>query len=189
MRAVVQRACRAAVEVDGRVTGAIARGLVVFLGIRRGDGDAEVQYLAEKILDLRIFPEGAEAGAGTGAESGAESESESESGAGAGAGAGEKVRERTGRARETINRSLRDAGGEILLISQFTLYGDCRRGRRPSFDQAEAPERAAAVYRAFADYLTARGYPPREGVFGARMLVRVENEGPVTILLDSEKAF
>lgn len=149
MRAVVQRARRASVEVRGRVTGAIDDGLVVFLGVRRGDGADSLRYLAEKILDLRVFPD----------------------------------------ENHPINRSLRDRGGQILLISQFTLYGDCRKGRRPSFDEAEAPERAEAIYREFAIHLERSGFRPEEGVFGESMVVRVENDGPVTILLDSEKGF
>ena len=79
--------------------------------------------------------------------------------------------------------------GSVLVVSQFTLYGDCRRGRRPSFDEAEEPARAEKAYRQFADYLTSRGYPLQEGVFGAAMQVHLQNEGPVTLLLDSEKVF
>src|SRR2546427_7716798 len=110
MRAVIQRVRKASVEVEGRATGAIQTGLVVFLAVRKGDGEPEIQYLAEKIMDLRVFPD----------------------------------------EKQAMNRSLRELGGEILLVSQFTLYGDCRRGRRPSFDEAEAPERASQVYGAFA---------------------------------------
>ena len=127
----------------------IGPGLLVLLGVRHGDGTAEVGYLAEKILDLRIFPD----------------------------------------EKHPINRSIRDVRGEILLVSQFTLYGDCRKGRRPSFDEAEAPERAQTVYREFADHLSGLGFSPKEGVFGAHMILRMENDGPVTVLLDSEKKF
>jgi D-tyrosyl-tRNA(Tyr) deacylase len=88
-----------------------------------------------------------------------------------------------------INRSLRETGGGLLLISQFTVYGDCRRGRRPSFDDAEEPSRAEELYRRFAEHLEARGFKPQEGIFGASMRVLVENDGPVTLLLDSEKKF
>lgn len=91
--------------------------------------------------------------------------------------------------RHPINRSLRDTGGEVLLISQFTVYGDCRRGRRPSFDDAEEPARAEELYRGFAEYLEEKGFKPQEGIFGASMRVHVENDGPVTLLLDSEKNF
>lgn len=149
MRVVVQRVRCARVEVDGKTTGAIGKGLVVLLAIRQGDGEAQVAHLGGKILDLRIFPD----------------------------------------ERLPMNRSLRDVGGEILLVSQFTLYGDCRRGRRPSFDEAETPARAEALYRQFAGYLAQCGFPPREGVFGASMVVSLENDGPVTLLLDSEKRF
>jgi D-tyrosyl-tRNA(Tyr) deacylase len=149
LRAVVQRVRGACVEVGGRVTGRIGPGLVLLLGIRKGDGDAEIRYLAEKVLDLRIFPD----------------------------------------EKHSMNRSIREAGGEMLLVSQFTLYGDARKGRRPSFDEAEEPARARAVYTDFATYLKSRGHEPREGVFGEHMLLTLENDGPVTILLDSERAF
>lgn len=149
MRVVVQRVRRARVEVDGQPTGEIASGLLLFLGVRRGDGEAEIRYLAEKVLGLRIFPD----------------------------------------EKHPMNRSIQEVGGEILLVSQFTLYGDCRRGRRPSFDAAEEPAQAEKTYRQFANYLTSRGYPPKEGVFGATMQVHLQNEGPVTLLLDSEKVF
>jgi D-tyrosyl-tRNA(Tyr) deacylase len=147
MRAVVQRVRAASVEVDGRIAGRIDRGIVVFLGIGRGDGEEATRYLGEKILDLRIFPDDM----------------------------------------HSMNRSLREVQGGILLVSQFTLYGDCRKGRRPSFDRAESSERAEAAYRGFAKYLAGQGHPPSEGVFGASMLVKLENDGPVTILLDSER--
>ena len=88
-----------------------------------------------------------------------------------------------------MNVSLPEVGGKILLVSQFTLYGDCRKGRRPSFDAAEDPAAAECVYRSFAGYLTEKGFPPQEGVFAASMLVTLENDGPVTMLLDSKKQF
>jgi D-tyrosyl-tRNA(Tyr) deacylase len=139
----------AKVEVDGRLYGFIGPGLVVLLGVARGDGDDQIAYLGNKILHLRIFPD-------------------------------EKL---------PMNRSLVDKGGDILLVSQFTLYGDCRKGRRPSFDRAEAPAEAEPIYRKFADFLAAAGHPPQEGVFGASMVVALENDGPVTLLLDTEKEF
>lgn len=149
MRALVQRARSAKVEVGGRITGSIGRGLVVLLGVGRGDGDEQVAYLAEKILRLRIFP-GPE---------------------------------------RPLDRSVVDVQGKILLVSQFTLYGDCRKGRRPSFDQAEEPGKAERVYRKFSRFLSEAGYPPEEGVFGASMLVSLENDGPVTLLIDSDRRF
>ena len=147
MRAVIQRVRSAKVEVGDQVTGSIGRGLLVLLGVGRGDGDEQVTYLAEKILRLRIFPGG----------------------------------------ERPMDRSVVEVGGQILLVSQFTLYGDCRKGRRPSFDKAEEPGRAAAVYRKFSRFLSEAGYPPEEGVFGASMLVSLENEGPVTLLLDTDR--
>ena len=91
--------------------------------------------------------------------------------------------------RHSMNRSIAEVGGEVLLVSQFTLYGDCRKGRRPSFDAAASGENAETLYRQFARQLEARGFPPSEGVFGAMMQVSLVNDGPVTILLDSEKRF
>lgn len=136
-------------QVGGRTTGQIGRGLLILLGIKRGDGEPEIRYIADKILGLRVFAD----------------------------------------ERHLMNVSLSDVQGELLLVSQFTLYGDCRRGRRPSFDQAEEPGRARETYSAFVAYLTRAGHAPREGEFGASMLVALENEGPVTIMLDSEKRF
>lgn len=147
MRALIQRVRRASVEVDGKVTGQIDRGLLVFLGVGQGDGAKEVRYLADKILGLRIFPDAAHG----------------------------------------MNVSLGDIGGKILLVSQFTLYGDCRRGRRPSFEAAAAPDQACEIYEAFAKYLVDKGFPPEEGIFAASMLVSLENDGPVTIFLDSDE--
>ncbi len=147
MRAVVQRVRSASVQVGGRTTGEIGRGLLVLLGVKRGDGDEEIRYIGDKILGLRVFPD----------------------------------------EQHSMNVSLQDVQGELLVVSQFTLYGDCRRGRRPSFDEAELPGPAEATYGAFVTYLARQGCTPREGVFGASMLVTLENEGPVTIILDSEK--
>jgi D-tyrosyl-tRNA(Tyr) deacylase len=145
MRALLQRVRQAAVEVDGREVGAIASGLVVFLGIGREDTPEDAQKLSEKTVQIRIFPD----------------------------------------EKHSMNRSLEDVGGEILLVSQFTLYADCRKGRRPSFEPAEAPERAQALCQEFAQNLEKLGYKPKEGVFGAHMAVRLENDGPVTILLET----
>ena len=149
MRAVVQRVRSASVEVAGEISGQIGRGLLVFLGVGRGDGEEDVLYIGEKIRQLRIFPD----------------------------------------EKHHMNVSLEEVGGKILLVSQFTLYGDCRRGRRPSFDSAEEPARAREVYNEFAAYLRETGCPPQEGVFAASMSVKLENDGPVTILLDSKKQF
>jgi len=149
MRAVVQRVRRARVEVNGRQVGAIETGLVVLLGISRDDSERDAEYLLEKILGLRVFPD--EAG--------------------------------------KMNRNVFEVGGGLLVISQFTLYGDCRRGRRPSFDQAAPPEQAERLYEYFIAQARARGAKVETGIFQAYMLVELINDGPVTILLDSTKLF
>ncbi len=149
MRAVVQRVREAEVRVDGRVTGKISRGMVVLLGVGKTDVEDAVEYLAGKLVGLRIFEDEA----------------------------------------RSMNRSLAESGGAILLVSQFTLYGDCRKGRRPSFDDAAPPDVANDFYRRFADRLAALGFPPQEGVFGAHMELALVNDGPVTVILDSERRF
>ncbi|HWL87651.1 MAG TPA: D-aminoacyl-tRNA deacylase [Polyangiaceae bacterium] len=147
MRAVLQRVSSARVEVDGETTGAIGRGLLVFLGIGRGDGPKERTYLLEKILNVRIFEN----------------------------------------AERKFDRSLLDVGGELLVVSQFTLYGDLRRGRRPSFDGALPPEEAEPMYEAFVHEARARGVRVATGRFRAHMHVSSVNDGPVTLVLDSER--
>jgi D-aminoacyl-tRNA deacylase len=149
MRAVVQRVSRASVTVDGRVTGEIARGLVVLLGVANKDQPSDVQYIAGKIRDLRIFPD------------------------------------EDGR----MNRSVEDANGAVLLVSQFTLLGDARKGRRPSYDEAAAPAVAQALYQDVTRELRAAGLVVATGVFQAEMQVELVNDGPVTILLDSTRQF
>ena len=149
MRAVVQRVSRARVVVEGRTTGQIASGLLVLLGVARGDTAEQAAYLAEKIAHLRIFDD--------------------EQG--------------------KMNRSLLEVGGAALVVSQFTLYGDARGQRRPSFIQAAPPEEAARLYEEFVTCLRALGVRVETGVFQARMTVELTNDGPVTILLDSEKLF
>ena len=140
MRAVVQRVSEASVTVGGEEVARIGRGLVVLLGVRRGDTDAEADRLAAKLLALRVFEDG------------------------------------DGK----MNLSVRDAGGELLCVSQFTLYGDTRKGNRPSFVDAAPPEEAEPLYERVRDALGARG-----GVFGARMAVALVNDGPVTVLLET----
>ena len=149
MRAVAQRVSRASVKVDGRVTGEIGPGLLILLGVGRGDSDADARYLAEKTAGLRVF--------------------EDENG--------------------RMSRSLLDIGGGALVVSQFTLYGDVRRGRRPSFDGAAPPEEADRLYQYFCKQLEAKGLKVETGVFQAMMDVELLNQGPVTILLDSAKLF
>jgi D-tyrosyl-tRNA(Tyr) deacylase len=149
MRAVVQRVTSAQVSVADRVLSRIGRGLLVFLGVEREDASEDLQYVANKVRDLRIFSD--------------------EHG--------------------KMNRSAVEVGAEILVVSQFTLSGDCRRGRRPSFDSAAAPEVARAMYEAFVEALHAMGLPVQTGEFQAMMQVELINDGPVTILLDSRKHF
>lgn len=149
MRAVVQRVTHSSVTVNGETVSQIGRGVLVLLGVERGDADADLQYIVEKVPNLRIF--------------------EDEQG--------------------KMNRSLLDTGGEILVVSQFTLLGDARHGRRPGFTAAEEPERADALYREAAERWRAMGIPVGTGVFRADMAVSLLNDGPITILLDSKKLF
>jgi D-tyrosyl-tRNA(Tyr) deacylase len=148
MRAVVQRVKSAEVLVDGRVSGKIGKGLLVFVGMARGDGEQDLSYLTTKLPDLRIFED--EAG--------------------------------------KFNLSLREINGEMLVVSQFTLYGDCRKGRRPSFTEAEDPALARNLYEEFVSKLKKENIPVQTGEFQARMEVHLVNDGPVTLLLDSKKA-
>jgi D-tyrosyl-tRNA(Tyr) deacylase len=147
MRAVVQRAYAARVEVDGRVVGAIGKGLVAFVGTGKEDTEADARYLVDKIVHLRIFED--EAG--------------------------------------KMSRALADVAGGLLIVSQFTLYGDVSRGRRPSFDAAMAPAEAEALYDQFVTLARSTGVPVETGIFRAQMRVVVEGDGPVTILLESRK--
>ncbi|MBZ0232956.1 MAG: D-tyrosyl-tRNA(Tyr) deacylase [Deltaproteobacteria bacterium] len=150
MRAVVQRCRRAQVTVEGQVVGAIDQGLCVLLGAGKGDGDADLAYVVDKVVNLRIF---------------ADDEGK-------------------------MNRSVLDIGGGVLLISQFTLYGDTRKGRRPAFIDAMDPGPAEALYdRAVAAVRAAGVARVATGVFRADMQVELVNDGPVTILLDSRKQF
>ncbi len=150
MRAVVQRVAWAKVEVDGATVGAIERGLLVYLGAGKGDGDAERAYVLAKVLGLRIF--------------------ENDAG--------------------KMDHSVVDVGGALLVVSQFTLYGDVRRGRRPSFDGAMAPEEAERAYEAFVADARAQGQgiTVATGKFRADMKVSSLNDGPVTIWIDSAKS-
>jgi D-aminoacyl-tRNA deacylase len=150
LRAVVQRVSRAEVRVDGAVVGRVGRGLLVLLGAGTGDAPADVDYLVDKVVNLRIF--------------------EDDDG--------------------KMNRSLLEIGGGLLGVSQFTLYGDARKGRRPSFIAALEPGAAEALYRRFLDGVRAAGVAEvAGGRFGAMMEVDLVNWGPVTILLDSARAF
>ena len=149
MRAVIQRVSRASVKVDGIIQGEISQGILVLLGIRGGDTKTDLQWLAEKIVHLRIF--------------------EDQQG--------------------KMNRSLADIDGEMLIISQFTLYGDCRKGRRPGFSSAAPPEIAEPLYQQFIEEVRDRQVRVATGIFQATMEVELINEGPVTLMLDTEKQF
>ena len=149
MRAVVQRASRASVRIEGSTMAKIGQGLVVLLGIRNGDTATDIKWLTEKIINLRIFDDPA----------------------------------------GKMNMSIADIGGEMLIVSQFTLYGDCRKGRRPGFSAAAPPEIAEPLYNQFIDEIKNRGVRTVTGIFQAAMQVELVNDGPVTLLLDTEKAF
>jgi D-tyrosyl-tRNA(Tyr) deacylase len=149
MRAVVQRVSEASVRVDGEVAVRIGLGIVVLLGVGQGDAEADADYLADKIVNLRILADVA----------------------------------------GQMNRSVLDVGGELLVVSQFTLYGDARKGRRPGFTDAAPPAEANRLYEHFVARVRHSGLRVETGVFGAMMDVGLVNQGPVTILLDSRKAF
>jgi D-tyrosyl-tRNA(Tyr) deacylase len=149
MRAVVQRVTRAKVTVGDETTGEIGRGLLVLLGVRKGDAQAAADYLAEKVAGLRVFED----------------------------------------AEGKMNLDVQQAHGAVLVVSQFTLYGDVRRGKRPSFDDAARPEEARALYEYFVAKLRELGLKVETGRFQEMMQVELVNDGPVTILLDSEKTF
>jgi len=149
MRAVVQRVSRAQVMVNGEVTGRINRGLVVLLAVGSADTESDADYLADKVVGLRIF--------------------EDENG--------------------KMNLAVSDIRGGILIVSQFTLYGDVRRGKRPSFDAAAPPQRARELYEYFVERIRATGLTCEAGRFQETMQVELVNDGPATILLDSAKTF
>ena len=148
MKAVIQRVTRASVEVEGRRVGAIGAGLLVLLGVAKGDGEADCRFMVEKLRGLRIFADDA----------------------------------------GKMNRSLADVGGAILLVSQFTLLGNTRSGRRPGFEEAAPPEEAKRLYEHVSAALQAEGTAVETGIFAAYMTVELVNDGPVTFLLDSRSA-
>ncbi|MBS3977409.1 MAG: D-tyrosyl-tRNA(Tyr) deacylase [Syntrophomonadaceae bacterium] len=149
MRVVVQRVSWAKVIAESKVLGQIQQGLVIFVGIARDDEVQDGLYLADKLINLRIFSD------------------------------------RKGK----MNLSIRDIEGSLLVVSQFTLLGDCRKGRRPGFEQAADPLKANAIYQDFISRLEAYNLPVAQGKFQADMKVELANDGPVTILLDSKKLF
>ena len=146
MRALIQRVCRATVRVEEQIVGQVDRGLLILLGISDTDGLSDMEYVAEKCANLRIF--------------------EDDQG--------------------KMNRSLFDTGGQALVVSQFTLHADTRKGRRPSFNRAAPPDIAKSMYEQFVQHLRTLGIQTETGVFGAYMQVEIHNTGPVTLMIDSE---
>ncbi len=149
MRAVVQRVSQAQVSVGGAITGSISEGLAVLLGIQTDDTAAAARWLADKIVNLRVFEDH----------------------------------------QGKMNRSLIDIGGDMLVVSQFTLYGDCRKGRRPGYSNAAPPDTAEPLYEQFIKYVQDRNIQTATGKFQAMMELSLTNHGPVTLLLDSDKTF
>ena len=145
MRVLLQRVSKASISVHDSTIGSIGPGILVFLGVARTDTRVEADYLLDKVLHLRIFPDD----------------------------------------NYKMNRNVAEAGGSLLIVSQFTLYGDCRRGRRPSFDEAAPPEQAHDLYDYFVESARRGPVPVQTGVFQAMMEVHLVNNGPVTILIDS----
>jgi D-tyrosyl-tRNA(Tyr) deacylase len=149
MRVVVQRVTKARVTVDGELVGSCGQGLVALIGFGQGDTQADVRYIVDKLVNLRIFPD----------------------------------------ASAKMNLSVKEVAGSMLAVSQFTLYGDCRQGRRPGFSTAAPPEKAIELYNKFIDLCQAQGVPVETGCFQTNMLVEIHNDGPVTLLIDSKKEF
>lgn len=149
MRTVVQRVSEANVSVDGQIIGQIGKGLVVLLGIGLDDNERDIAYLADKIVNLRVFED----------------------------------------ENDKMNISLMDIRGDLMIVSQFTLYGDCRKGKRPGYDKAARPEIAEKIYNDFVEYCKKYEINLATGKFQATMKVEIHNDGPVTLLLDSKKEF
>ncbi|MCX7957722.1 MAG: D-aminoacyl-tRNA deacylase [Deltaproteobacteria bacterium] len=149
MRAVVQRVISASCEVNGEITGRIEKGLLVFLGVGKGDDESDIDYIVDKVVNLRVFEDG----------------------------------------EKKMNLSVRDIGGSILLVSQFTLMGDARKGRRPSFDSAMSPAEAEKLYERTFESFAKTGIRTETGRFREMMKISLINDGPVTILLDSKRLF
>lgn len=149
MRAIVQRTNYSSVAINGKLKSEINKGLMVLLGIKKGDNLKDADYIMDKIINLRIFPD------------------------------------QDGK----MNLSVQDIKGQIMIVSQFTLYGDARKGRRPGFADAELPEAALPLFDYCIKHLGDLNMPVETGIFGADMQLTIENDGPCTILLDSEKVF
>jgi D-tyrosyl-tRNA(Tyr) deacylase len=149
MRAVVQRVTEARVEVDERLVGRIETGLLVYLGIHKTDELADIEYICDKVVGLRVFEDSF----------------------------------------GKMNLSIREVAGSLLLVSQFTLYGDCRKGKRPSFDDAAPPEKPTRLYDVLIEKCRERGITVETGVFREMMKIYSINDGPVTLLLDSGRVF
>ena len=149
MRTIIQRVLEAEVKVEGQQVGKIDKGLLVYLGVGKEDSAKDAQFMADKLVNLRIFAD--EAG--------------------------------------KMNRSAQDVGGAILLVSNFTLHGDCRKGRRPGFDAAAGPESAKQLYEKVIELIAEQGTAVEKGAFGEYMHVNSSNDGPVTFLLDSSRLF
>jgi D-tyrosyl-tRNA(Tyr) deacylase len=147
LKAVIQRVGAATVEVDAKTVGQIGKGILVLLGVEKGDGEQDAAWLAEKIANLRIFEDD----------------------------------------KGKMNLSVREIGGELLAVSQFTLAGNCAKGRRPSFDSAAPPEEANRLYEFFVEKLREQGLPVETGIFQAMMQVSLVNDGPVTFILESSR--
>ena len=147
MRALVQRITYSTLKVDGEIIAKTGKGLIVYLGVKKGDSEEEVEYVAKKVAGLRVF--------------------EDEDG--------------------KMNLSVKDVGGEILAVSQFTLYGDTKKGFRPSFFEAEEPNRANALFELFKEKLNANGVYVKSGIFGADMKIEYLNDGPVSVIVEKER--
>lgn len=144
MIAVIQRAKNGAVKIEGKIVGQIGQGLVILLGIKKGDSEEAIDYLIDKIINLRIFAD----------------------------------------ENDKMNKSLLGIKGEVLIVSQFTLYGNCEKGRRPSFENAEEPKKAEELYNLFVEKFKNAGIKVKTGEFGAMMQVEIINDGPVTFILE-----